>query len=236
MEYRRRAGISNIDNKESILGSINSVQNMSRQPNNSAGHPSSSLANKNTMLDHSSDLNILNAAAQMAASGSSFNEFLSQQASKGFGGPNSNFTDMMNVNNGSNSSVLNQSAGNSSSSGVIAPADSPNVLSIGAVDFLGDYIYFSSQGNEFQPTIKPDISAQGYRTFVINSNEAENIRKKLNNSNIFFLEAIAYRTHPQTEQVLKLLKENIKSHNTNEPTSTKEASQEFSFRMTQFSL
>ena len=45
--------------------------------------------------------------------------------------------------------------------------------------------------------------------FVINSNEAENIRKKLNNSNIFFLEAIAYRTHPQTEQVLKLLKENI---------------------------
>jgi subtilisin family serine protease len=67
--------------------------------------------------------------------------------------------------------ILVNSAGNSSSSGVIAPADSPNVLSIGAVDFLGDYIYFSSQGNEFQPTIKPDISAQGYRTFVINSND-----------------------------------------------------------------
>ena len=47
------------------------------------------------------------------------------------------------------------------------------------------------------------------KPFVINSNEAENIRKKLNNSNIFFLEAIAYRTHPQTEQVMKLLKENI---------------------------
>ena len=132
MEYRRRAGISSIDNKESILGSINSVQNMSRQPNNSAGHPSSSLANKNTMLDHSSDLNILNAAAQMAASGSSFNEFLSQQASKGFGGPNSNFTDMMNVNNGSNSSVLNQSAGNSSSRLIGPPGPPPLPPSITA--------------------------------------------------------------------------------------------------------
>ena len=65
--------------------------------------------------------------------------------------------------------ILINSAGNSSNSGVIAPADSPNVLSIGAVNNQGDYAFFSSQGNNFQPTTKPDIVAQGYGTFVVNA-------------------------------------------------------------------
>ena len=67
--------------------------------------------------------------------------------------------------------ILVNSAGNSSNSGVIAPADSPNVLSIGAVNHQGDYAFFSSQGNNFQPTTKPDIVAQGYGTFVVNAED-----------------------------------------------------------------
>ena len=47
------------------------------------------------------------------------------------------------------------------------------------------------------------------KPFAMNLKEAENIKKKLKSSNIFFLEAIAYRTHPQTKLILKLLKENI---------------------------
>jgi len=47
------------------------------------------------------------------------------------------------------------------------------------------------------------------KPFVMNLVEAENIRKRLNHSNVFFLEAIAYRTHPQTVKVLKLLRDNV---------------------------
>ena len=65
--------------------------------------------------------------------------------------------------------ILVNSAGNSSVNGVIAPADSRGVFSIGAVDGLGNYVSFSSQGNNFQQVIKPDISARGSGTYLINS-------------------------------------------------------------------
>ncbi|MBP1841434.1 S8 family serine peptidase [Formosa algae] len=59
------------------------------------------------------------------------------------------------------------SAGNSGASGVGAPADSEAVFSIGAVDASGVYAYFSSQGSEIQPSIKPDVSAQGLGSVVV---------------------------------------------------------------------
>ena len=65
--------------------------------------------------------------------------------------------------------ILVNSAGNSSDNGVIAPADSKGVFSIGAVDGFGNYVSFSSQGNEFQQVIKPDVSARGGGTYLINS-------------------------------------------------------------------
>ena len=64
--------------------------------------------------------------------------------------------------------ILLNSAGNSSSSGVIAPADSQSVLSIGAVNSEGFYASFSSQGSDIQSVIKPDVVAQGYQSKVIN--------------------------------------------------------------------
>lgn len=65
--------------------------------------------------------------------------------------------------------LLVNSAGNSGASGVNAPADSPNILSVGAVDENGDYASFSSQGSDFQPTLKPDVMARGASSFVISA-------------------------------------------------------------------
>ncbi len=64
--------------------------------------------------------------------------------------------------------LLVNSAGNEGNNGVNAPADSPNVFSIGAVDSNGDYAYFSSIGSVYQPTQKPDVVAQGLASAVIN--------------------------------------------------------------------
>ncbi|QDO94100.1 S8 family serine peptidase [Formosa sediminum] len=68
------------------------------------------------------------------------------------------------------------SAGNSGTSGVGAPADSEAVFSIGAVDASGEYAYFSSQGSAIQPSIKPDVTAQGLGSVVINkTNQIETV-------------------------------------------------------------
>lgn len=66
--------------------------------------------------------------------------------------------------------LLVTSAGNSGTSGLGAPADSPGVLSIGAVDASGNYASFSSQGSSIQPTQKPDIVAQGASSYVVDQN------------------------------------------------------------------
>lgn len=68
--------------------------------------------------------------------------------------------------------LLVVSAGNSGSAGVGAPADSPNVLSIGAVNSLGNYASFSSVGSVIQPTLKPDVVARGLQPYLININDA----------------------------------------------------------------
>ena len=69
------------------------------------------------------------------------------------------------------------SAGNAGATSwqtVGAPADSPNVLSIGAVDANGDYVSFSSQGSSAQDGYqKPDVVARGGAAFVID--EGNNI-------------------------------------------------------------
>ncbi len=70
--------------------------------------------------------------------------------------------------------LLVNSAGNSGNSSwqiVGAPADSPNVLSVGAVNASGNYASFSSQGSSAQTTQKPDVVAQGQASFVINTND-----------------------------------------------------------------
>jgi hypothetical protein len=66
------------------------------------------------------------------------------------------------------------SAGNSGASAwqtVGAPGDSPDVLSIGAVDADGNYVSFSSQGGAAQVGYqKPDVVARGGSAYVIDQN------------------------------------------------------------------
>ncbi|WP_299116041.1 S8 family serine peptidase [uncultured Winogradskyella sp.] len=66
------------------------------------------------------------------------------------------------------------SAGNSGASTwqtVSAPADSPDVLSIGGVNENGNYVSFSSQGGAAQVGYqKPDVVARGGSAFVIDEN------------------------------------------------------------------
>jgi hypothetical protein len=66
--------------------------------------------------------------------------------------------------------LLVNSAGNSGTSGVNAPADAEGVFSIGAVDENGLYASFSSQGSAIQPSQKPDVAARGAATYVIGPN------------------------------------------------------------------
>lgn len=70
--------------------------------------------------------------------------------------------------------LLVNSAGNSGNSSwqvVSAPADSPGVLSVGAVTASGDYASFSSQGSSAQTVQKPDVVAQGQASYVINTSD-----------------------------------------------------------------
>ncbi|MCB4800192.1 S8 family serine peptidase [Neotamlana laminarinivorans] len=66
--------------------------------------------------------------------------------------------------------LLITSAGNEGTDGITAPADSPNTLSIGAVNSNGNYASFSSVGSSIQPTQKPDVVAQGESSVLINTN------------------------------------------------------------------
>lgn len=50
-----------------------------------------------------------------------------------------------------------------------APADGPSILTVGAVNSLGDIASFSSFGPTFDGRIKPDVCAQGQGTYIINS-------------------------------------------------------------------
>lgn len=67
--------------------------------------------------------------------------------------------------------LIVNSAGNEGLDGINAPADSADVLSIGAVNSIGEYVTFSSVGSSIQPTRKPDVVAQGLASVVINESD-----------------------------------------------------------------
>ncbi|MEX1187679.1 MAG: S8 family serine peptidase [Bacteroidia bacterium] len=64
------------------------------------------------------------------------------------------------------------SAGNSGADSwkfIGAPADADSVLTIGAVDSEGAYASFSSRGPSFDGRVKPNVTAMGQMTLVVNS-------------------------------------------------------------------
>lgn len=68
-------------------------------------------------------------------------------------------------------------AGNEGTSGIIAPADSPNIISTGAVDLNGTITSFSSRGPTADNRIKPEICALGANTFCANPNYLQSYSK-----------------------------------------------------------
>ncbi len=66
--------------------------------------------------------------------------------------------------------LLVTSAGNSGTDMISAPADSPGVLTVGAVDGNGDYASFSSIGPSSDGRVKPDVMAKGSGSAVIDQN------------------------------------------------------------------
>jgi serine protease AprX len=53
---------------------------------------------------------------------------------------------------------------------ITAPADADSILTVGAVDSLGNYAYFSSTGPTSDGRIKPNVSGQGYETALVGTN------------------------------------------------------------------
>lgn len=65
------------------------------------------------------------------------------------------------------------SAGNSGSSSwrkITIPSDADSILCVGAVDPMGNYATFSSQGYSADGRVKPDVMAQGQNSTVVSSN------------------------------------------------------------------
>ncbi len=60
-------------------------------------------------------------------------------------------------------------SGNSANPNIATPADATNVLTVGAVDFNGNYASFSSIGPSFDGRVKPDVMAKGLGATVSNT-------------------------------------------------------------------
>jgi hypothetical protein len=52
---------------------------------------------------------------------------------------------------------------------ITAPADADSILTVGAVDSLGRYAYFSSTGPTYDGRIKPNVTGQGLYTAIVNT-------------------------------------------------------------------
>lgn len=54
---------------------------------------------------------------------------------------------------------------------ISAPADADSILTVGAVDAIGNYIGFSSHGPTWDGRIKPDVVTMGHRNIVATAND-----------------------------------------------------------------
>lgn len=99
-----------------------------------------------------------------------------------------------------------QGAGNSghdqdpSTHHMIPPAGSPGVITVGAVDSLGEMAYFSSDGMKIQDTVKPEFLAWGHNTLSISPYEpgAYTVSSGTSMATPLFAGAVAclLQTHP----------------------------------------
>ncbi len=75
-----------------------------------------------------------------------------------------------------------------------------------------DSIYIGTLNNSHYDLILKCIKAKKNilceKPFVLTVEQAEEVKSQLKYSDIFFLEGVAYRSHPQTKHVIKLIKKN----------------------------
>jgi len=119
--------------------------------------------------------------------------------------------------------LMVNSAGNGGDSSfptVGTPADSPGVLTIGAVDAGGNYVSFSSRGPTVDGRIKPDVMAQGQASAVIDTNGQVDFNSGTSFSSPIMAGAVTclWQARPQTRntQLMQVIRES--AHLYNNPT------------------
>lgn len=117
--------------------------------------------------------------------------------------------------------LLINSAGNegNSSWGIVsAPADAAGVLTIGAVNSLGNYASFSSRGSNTQSTHKPDVVAQGQASAVIDENDVIYTANGTSFSSPILAGAVAclWQALPNKSnaEIMQLVRESASQYNT----------------------
>lgn len=120
--------------------------------------------------------------------------------------------------------LMVNSAGNGGDSSfptVGTPADSPGVLTIGAVDAGGNYVSFSSRGPTVDGRIKPDVMAQGQASAVIDTNGQVDFNSGTSFSSPIMAGAVTclWQARPQTRntQLMQVIRES--AHLYNNPTN-----------------
>ena len=120
--------------------------------------------------------------------------------------------------------ILVCSSGNSGNSGSPfpgTPADSPGVLTIGAVNPNGSYASFSSYGPTTDGRIKPDVMAQGSGSAVINTNGTVGTSSGTSFSSPIMAGVVAclWESRPEVpnDQIMQVVRES--AHLFNNPTN-----------------
>ncbi len=101
---------------------------------------------------------------------------------------------------------------------VATPADSPGILTVGAVDSNGNYAPFSSVGPTVDGRVKPDVMAQGVSAAVINSSGNVTTSSGTSFSSPIMAGAVAclWQVRPQTPngEVMQIIRESAHLFNT----------------------
>lgn len=117
--------------------------------------------------------------------------------------------------------LLITSAGNSGTGMISAPADSPGVLTVGAVDSDGNYVGFSSIGPSSDGRVKPDVMAKGASSAVIDQNNNITTSSGTSFSSPIMAGAVAslWQAFPQrtNAQVMQVVREAAHLYPSNTP-------------------
>lgn len=100
---------------------------------------------------------------------------------------------------------------------ISCPADSPYVLTVGAVDSDGDVTYFSSHGPTYDNRVKPDVCAMGQSSVIAEGSSSISTGSGTSFSApiVAGLVACLWQAHPdlKVEQLLQLIRCHASSYN-----------------------